>query len=283
MNEILNGLWTFTAIPVVLDAIAVMGLYVIANTGRLSVGQAAFCGLGGYCSAILSVRLELPAALSIAIGTVFAGLIGVFFAVMADRLSHWFFAITTLAFSIMALGLISGMDGLGGANGLYGVPLSVGIVESVLCLLGVLVLIIAIDHSPFGRRMRAVRDSEHAAVALGINPMRVRVMAFAIGSAIAGLAGGLWCHYLGLVKPSDLSLDRSLLFLVYLSLGGMEFWGGALLASIGLGLLPEALRFSREYRMALFGGLLTLVMVLRPAGLFGSIPMLWMPKRRKAG
>jgi branched-chain amino acid transport system permease protein len=131
--------------------------------------------------------------------------------------------------------------------------------------------------------MRAVRDSEFAAQALAIQPARIRIRAFTLGVAIAGFAGSLYAHYLGLIKPGDLSLERSLLFLVYLSIGGIEFWGGALLGTLVLGLLPEVLRFTREYRLAMFGALLTLVMLIRPAGLLpppADIVRAWNRRRR---
>jgi branched-chain amino acid transport system permease protein len=257
----------FTLVPIFIDAIAVLGLYVLANTGRLSVGHASFFGIGAYVSAVCSTKLALHPLIGIAAGTAVAALLGFVFAVVADRLTHWFFAVTTLAFSVMVIGIVSNVDYLGGATGIYGIPLWIGLPEVLVALAATIALVVWLDGSPFGRAMRAVRDSEFAAQALAIPPARVRVLAFTLGTAIAAFAGGLYAHYLGLIKPGDLSLERSLLFLVYLSIGGIEFWGGALLGTIVLGLLPEVLRFTREYRLAMFGALLTLVMLIRPAGL----------------
>jgi branched-chain amino acid transport system permease protein len=257
----------FTLVPILIDAIAVLGLYVLANTGRLSVGHASFFGIGAYVSAVCSTKLALHPLIGITAGTAAAALVGFVFAVVADRLTHWFFAVTTLAFSVMVIGLVSGIDYLGAATGLYGIPLWIGLPEVLIALAATIALVVFVDGSPFGRAMRAVRDCEFAAQALAIRPARVRILAFALGTAIAGFAGGLYAHYLGLIKPGDLSLERSLLFLVYLSIGGIEFWGGAVLGTFVLGLLPEVLRFTREYRLAMFGALLTLVMLVRPAGL----------------
>ena len=276
--------WAFTLVPVLIDAIAVLGLYVLANTGRLSVGHATFFGIGAYASAVCSTKLALHPLLSVAVGTVAAGLVGFVFAMVADRLTHWFFAVTTLAFSVMVIGLVSSIDYLGGATGLYGVPLWIGLPEALIALVATVALVIWLDASPFGRAMRAVRDSEFAAQALAIDPARVSVRAFTLGVAIAGFAGSLYAHYLGLIKPGDLSLERSLLFLVYLSIGGIEFWGGALLGTLALGLLPEVLRFTREYRLAMFGALLTLVMLIRPAGLLpppADMARAWNRRRRE--
>lgn len=254
-------------IPVMIDAIAVLGLYVIAACGKLSAGHAAFFGIGGYAGGLASVHLSIPAPLAIGLGMIFAGLCGGLFALIADRLGHWFFAVTTLAFAMMMIGIVSGLDSLGGATGLYRIPLAVGFREVILCLGATIGFVAWLDSTRFGRAMRAVRDSDLAAQSLAIDPMRVRVISFAIGTGIAGLAGGLWSHYLGLIKPSDMSLDRSLLYLIYISIGGIDLWIGALFGTFVLGLLPEFIRFSRGYRFVLFGGLLAFVMVLRPAGL----------------
>ncbi|MFN0299547.1 MAG: branched-chain amino acid ABC transporter permease [Burkholderiales bacterium] len=257
-------------VPVLIDAIAVLGLYVIAASGRMSAGHAAFFGIGGYTSGLISIHLALPPALSLMLGTIVAGLCGGLFAVVADRLGHWFFAITTLAFAVMIIGLVSGVDALGGATGLYGVPLVIGLKEVAFSLILAIAFVVWLDSRRFGRAMRAVRDSELAAQALAINPTTVRVIAYALGAGLAGLAGGLWAHYLGLIKPSDMSLDRSLLFLIYLSIGGVDHWIGALFGTFLLDLLPEFIRFSRGYRFVLFGGLLALVMILRPSGLIST-------------
>jgi branched-chain amino acid transport system permease protein len=260
----------FTLVPILIDVIAVLGLYLLANTGRLSVGHAAFLGIGAYTSAVLSTKLGMHPFAAIAVGAVAAGASGLVFAAVADRLTHWFFAITTLAFSVMVIGLISGIDYLGAATGLYGVPLAIQLPQAIAAFAMVLGFVLWVDHSPFGRAMRAVRDSEIGAQALGIDPARIRILTFGLGTLIAGFAGGLYAHAIGLVKPGDLALERSLLYVVYLSIGGMEYWGGAILGTVLLSALPELLRFSREYRLALFGLLLTAVMLARPAGLLSG-------------
>ena len=262
----MSGFYVSIAIPVLIDAIAVLGLYVIASSGRLSIGHAAFFGIGCYVSALLSTKVTFPFWASIIVGGAAAGAFGLGFALVAERLGHWFFAIATLAFSVMLSGIVSSVESLGGATGLYGIPITVGLPAVLVALAAVLALVIWIDRSSFGRSLRAVRDSEFAAEAVGINPRHAHAGAFAIGTAIAGLAGGLWAHYLGVIKPVDMSLDRSLFFLIYLAVGGIEHWAGALLGTLTLGVLPEILRFSREYRLAFFGLLLTTFMVLRPSG-----------------
>ena len=279
----MNGYLASIVIPVLIDAIAVLGLYVIVSSGRLSIGHAAFFGIGCYVSALLSAQLKYPVWLAISAGVVSAAMAGLLFALLAERLSHWFFAIATLAFSVMLSGIVSSVESLGGATGIYGVPLAVDLPVVAVCLVAVLVLVYFIDGSSFGRSLRAVRDSEIAAEAVGINPRFAHVGAFAIGTAVAGLAGGLWAHYLGVVKPVDMSLDRSLFFLIYLAVGGVEHWAGALLGTISLGILPEVLRFSREYRLVFFGLLLTSFMVLRPSGFLSRETVSWLIKKVRVG
>ena len=262
----MSGFYASIAIPVLIDAIAVLGLYLIASSGRLSIGHAAFFGIGCYASALLSTQLTLPFWASIGLGGVAAGAFGLVFAVVAERLGHWFFAIATLAFSVMLSGIVSSVESLGGATGIYGIPITVDLPVVLVAFAVVVAFVFWVDRSSFGRSLRAVRDSELAAEAVGINPAHAHAAAFALGTAIAGLAGGLWAHYLGVIKPVDMSLDRSLYFLIYLAVGGIEHWVGALLGTLTLGILPEVLRFSREYRLAFFGLLLTGFMVLRPSG-----------------
>jgi len=277
----MNGFYESIAIPVLIDAIAVLGLYVIASSGRLSIGHAAFFGVGCYTSALLSTQLLMPNWASILVGALSAGSFGLIFGLVAERLSHWFFAIATLAFSVMLTGIVSSVEIFGGATGIYGIPISVGLSETLFSTIFVLILVYFIDRSSFGRSMRAVRDSEIAAEAVGINPAFAHIGSFVIGTSIAGLAGGLWAHYLGVIKPVDMSLDRSLFFLIYLAVGGMEHWAGALLGTFTLGLLPEVIRFSREYRLAFFGLLLAGFMVLRPSGLVSRELINWTSKIAK--
>lgn len=263
----MNSAFAFALIPIIIDAIAVLGLYVIATSGRLSVGHAAFLGIGAYTAGVASVFAGLPPMVSILLAIVVSGGVGALFALIVDRLNHWFFAISTLAFTVIVIGIVSAWDTLGGASGFVGVPLVIAFPEALVALVLVIAFVIWLEASLLGRKIVAVRDSEMTAEAIGISVRKVRIIAFAIGTGIAGLAGGLWAHYLGFVQPHDMSLEKSLLFIIFLSIGGTQFWGGALVGAIGLGLLPDVLRFSREYRIAIFGALLTFVMVVRPQGL----------------
>jgi len=260
-------------VPVLIDAIAVLGLYVISASGRLSAGHAVFFGIGGYASGLVSTRLGLPPVVSLIAGIVLAAVVAVVFSLISDRLSHWFFAVATLAFLTMMISLVSGLDALGGATGLYGIPLAVGLKATVVALVLAIGVVIVFDRSRIGRAVRAIRDSELAAQSLAINPTAVRAFAFALGAGFAGLAGGLWSHSIGLIKPADMSIERSLLYLIFLYIGGADLWVGALFGTFLLSLLPELLRFSGAYRLVMFGGLLTVVMILHPAGLITRLEL----------
>jgi branched-chain amino acid transport system permease protein len=267
------NLWAFILTPILIDAIAVLGLYIIASSGRLSIGHATYLGIGGYTAAVLSRAGYPPVAAAIA-GTIVATVVGLAFAIATDRLAHWFFAITTLAFSVMLLGIVANSETLGGATGLYRVPITVGFTEALIALVLALGLVISIELSSFGWRLRAIRENELAAQALAIDVRRDRVLAFGLGCGLAGFAGALWVHYIGVIKPGDMGLDRSLNYLIFLCVGGIEFWGGAVAGSVLLGLLPEFLRFSQDFRLCIFGGLLTVTMLVRPSGLLDREGML---------
>ena len=268
--------WQAVLTPVLIDAVAVLGLYVTAMAGRISVAQASFMGIGGYTAAILALHITSNFVLMIAGGIVIAFIIGGLFAVVADRLDHWFFAVATLALGLMVTGIASASDSLGGATGLYGVPLKTTLSTATIAVVLTLVGVVALEHSVLGRRIKSVRDSPIAAASFGINLRLMRVSAFAISAGIAGAAGALHVSFLSTINPGHIGFDKSLLLLVFLAVGGTRSWLGPLIGTLLLGLVPELLRFSQEFRYVLFGIILILVMTLRPTGIAGTFdPLQW--------
>lgn len=265
----MSAYWISIATPILIDLIAVMGLFIVARTGRISVGHAAFMTMGGYSSGLVSIHLGWPLPLALLAGVVFTAVVAAVFGALISRLGDWFFAIATLAIGFVAEDVLSNSEFLGGALGLLGIPLKVVDLWPMLwCFLLVLVVVLGLEYAvPLGLRMRAVRDSAVTAAAAGINVFRVRLVGFVIGSAIAGLAGGLQAHYLTFAQPSDASFGRSFTYLAFLAIGGSDIWLGPVFGAALLSILPEMLRFSSTWRLAIYGGLLALVMILRPEGL----------------
>lgn len=277
--------WQAVLTPVLIDTVAVLGLYVTAMAGRISVAQASFMGIGGYTAALLAQNVTTNLFIMLGGGLIVAVILGGLFAIVADRLDHWFFAVATLAFGLMVTGIASASESLGGATGLYGVPLKTTLGTAVIAVLLTLVGVVALEHSALGRRIKSVRDSSLAAAAFGINVRLVRVAAFAISAGIAGVAGVLHVSFLSTVNPGQIGFDRSLLLLVFLAIGGTRSWLGPIIGTLLLGLVPELLRFSQEFRYILFGIVLVIVMTLRPNGVAGTFDPLqafcrWVERRR---
>ncbi len=262
--------WSSYLIPVLIDAIAVLGLYVIVNSGRISAGHAAFVGIGSYCTAELTAKAQLPVLPAIIVTIVIGAAVGALFAVAVERLAHWFFSVSTIAFGFLVAGTVTNVSSLGGAIGLNATSVYVGLALVLVVLVVVVLLVFGYDQSRWGRASRVVRDDPIAARGLGINVTLIHARAFAIGSGIAALSGALKIGYLGFVTPDDLSVSVSLVLLVYLTIGGSQRIAGALLGTLVLGLLPAVNQTFGTYRLEIYGVLVVLIMVFRPDGVLGA-------------
>lgn len=257
--------------PILINAVAVLGLYIIVNSGRISAGHAVYVAVGSYVTALIIIESDVSIWIAFLPAILISGMLGTFFALLAEQLEHWFFAVATLAFGIMLSGLVGNLDLFGGPLGLYGTRADVDLPIAVLALISAVLLVFLFDRSGWGRETRAVRDSPVAAEAIGINVYWVHVRAFAIGSALAGLAGALRMGYIGSVDPTAMSFHVSLLFLVFLTVGGSWRISGALGGALVLGFLPESLRAVGTYRLEFYGLLVIAVMIFRPAGFVPSL------------
>jgi branched-chain amino acid transport system permease protein len=138
---------------------------------------------------------------------------------------------------------------------------------------GVLVVVLVSRHladSTHGRALFAIRDDEVAAEALGVDTTRYKVLAFVIGAFFAGVAGGLFAHYLSYLNPNSFTFLKSIEVIAMVVLGGMGSVSGAVLAAIVLTLLPEVLRPVKDYRMVIYSLMLIVLMIVRPQGLLGT-------------
>ncbi|MEE7440430.1 ABC transporter permease subunit [Methylobacterium oryzae] len=267
----------FVIALVALTTVAGVGLNVLLGlTGLISFGQAGFYAIGAYASAILTLHgvsfwLALPAAALI------AALVGGLVAVPAMRVKGPYLAMLTIAFGfIVEHGLIEGGELTGGQNGLvvtdapslFGEPLSpAGL--AVLAVLAAGASLAGFDvlaRSRLGRAMRAVRDADVAAAALGFDPVRVKTLAFAISAALTGLAGAILPPLMLFIAPSSFPFSQSILFVLSVIVGGAGTVLGPLLGALVTVLLPEALSGLAEYRLLFFGVATLAVLWLVPSG-----------------
>ena len=284
--------------PYLLQIVVLCGINVILAvslnlingfTGQFSIGHAGFMALGAYASAMFSLHVGrgwvaglegagLPAAVAAAPALLMALLLGGLLAALAGylvglpslRLRGDYLAIVTLGFGEIIRVLILNVDAVGGPRGLPGIPGWANVFWVGLGVLAVILLSRHLAHSTHGRALFAIRDDEVAAEALGVDTTRYKVLAFVIGAFFAGIAGGLFAHFLSYLNPNSFTFIKSIEVIAMVVLGGMGSISGSVMAAILLTLLPELLRPVKEYRMVLYSIMLIVLMITRPQGLFGT-------------
>jgi ABC-type branched-subunit amino acid transport system permease subunit len=265
-------------------------------TGLVNLGVVAFFAIGAYTAGLLAVAgVALPLAWAAAI--VLAAVAGVVMAMVALRLREDYLAIVTLGFAeVLRLFLLNEAWLTKGANGITGIPRPLHAVFGrhydifylavVLAAVGLVYWVLQrVSHSPFGRVLRAIREDETVAAVAGKSVFRFKVQAFAVGAAIAGLAGIFFAHYLAYIEPNMFLPQETLFVWLALILGGSGNNRGALLGSVVLLGLLEGSRFAKDVipfltgvRLAaaqqmLVGIILVALMIYRPEGL--------LPERRE--
>lgn len=274
-------------------------------TGQFSMGHAGFMSVGGYTAAFITTSLELShpewindATLSgpiflgaLLTGGVAASAVGYLVGLPSLRLKGDYLAIVTLGFGEIIRVVVLNLDAVGGARGLPNIaPLSTfGWVYSFVVI--TVFTIWRLVRSAYGRAFLSVREDEIAAEAMGVNTTRAKVRAFVIGAFFAGVAGGLFAHYLRYLNPQTFDFNRSFEIIIMVVLGGMGSISGSVIAALFLTIIREALRPLQEltkidFRMVIYSLMLILLMLTRPNGLFGTHELFdfvpsWLQKSRR--
>jgi len=241
--------------------------------GQISLGHGAFYGAGAYTAALVMVATpNMPLAL--VAGAVVASLLGVVVGFTALRVRSDFLAVTTIGVNFLFTGFVRKQRWLGGEMGISNIPVPGLGADGIMLLIllfaaAVIAFSLYISRSWMGFAFRAVSEDEQAAATLGINVGVYKLAAFGIGTAIAGLAGGLYTFFTAFVTPDSFDFILSVMLLAMVVIGGIGSTWGVVIAAIGLTLLPEAMRIIHDYRLLVFGGLLVLVIRLAPGGLAG--------------
>ncbi|MCC7104087.1 MAG: branched-chain amino acid ABC transporter permease [Chloroflexi bacterium] len=262
-----------------INVIVVAGLTLfIGYTGQLSLGHAAFYGMGAYCSALLT-KQDVPFPVALAAAGLLGGLAGLLVGFPALRLRGFYLAMATLAFGLIAYQLFKNLEGItGGVSGMTRIPsASLGPVSFanpalyyyvVLAVLGVgLLVVAALALSPTGRVFRAIAGQELAAMSLGIDTYRLKTISFSISAVFAGAAGSLHAHLHRFVSPDDFTFFPSVMFLTMAILGGFGNVLGGSLAAVLITLASEQLRAFGRAQPLFFGLGLILLVVFLPQGL----------------
>jgi branched-chain amino acid transport system permease protein len=269
-----------------INAILAVSLNLVNGlSGQFSLGQAGFMGVGAYTAASVNVFLlgslrgtaagdQCALVLSLLAAGLASGLVGYLVGLPTLRLRGDYLAIVTLGFGEIIRVIILNIQSVGGARGFIGIPGT----TSAFLVTFVLVLCVMATHrfvmSSHGRALLSVRENEIAAEAMGVDITYYKVQAFTVSAAVAGVAGGLFAHYLSYINPSSFDFMKSVEIVIMVVLGGMGSVSGAIIAAFLLTFLPEVLRPLQEWthvdlRMVIYSLILILMMLLRPKGMFG--------------
>jgi branched-chain amino acid transport system permease protein len=276
-------------------AIATLSLTMVSGVaGQLSLGQGAFMAIGAYGTALLSAEHGWPLSLAGLVSCLGCGVVGVLVGVPALRLRGAYLVMATLAFAGITYGVIlNWLDLTGGPQGVQGIPAPTvlgtqvttesGYFYLILCGLAFAVAVVAIVRRSYrGLRMRALRNDELAAMAVGIRPAYERTAAFALSGVLAGLAGALLSVFVGYISPDLFTIDQSVQILTMGLLGGITSVVGAIVGAAGVQVLAEALRDFSEYQLIAYGVAIVVVVTLLPDGIVGGVNALIRRVRRPA-
>lgn len=245
-----------------------LSIYLTLACGLLSLGNAAFMGIGAYTSALLTLHLGWPFAAVVAAGAVLPALVALLIGAPTLRLAGVYLAMATLAFGEVVRVALLNFEITGGPLGLDGIPQKTQLWHILLALSVLVWFFQRLRHSKFGRSLGAIREDETAAAVMGIDVARYKRLAFVIGALIAGVAGALNAHYTFFLSPREYGFDPAVDILTMAVLGGTSSFVGPMLGAALLTILPEALRFLEDYRLAVNGLILIIVTVWLPRGLW---------------
>jgi len=273
--RVLNRYQAQMLIPIGFNIILAVSLNLTAGfLGQLPLGHAGFMAVGAYTAALFTIALNhLPPNVRLPLGLVVGGLVSASFGVLiglpALRLKGDYLAIITLGFGEIIRVIILNLKFTGGAFGLRGMGRLTNVTVTYISVLATLFFISTLIKSRHGRAILSIREDEIAAEAAGIPTTYYKVLAFTVSAGFAGVAGGLYAHFLGILDPSTFGFMRSAEILVIVVLGGLGSLFGSVVSATVLTILPELLRGFAEYRMVIYSLLLVLVMIFKPSGLCG--------------
>ena len=256
-----------------INMILAISIYFTLYSGMLSLANAGFMAIGAYLSAVLTIRTGLPLPLGLACGGLAAAAVAFLLGLPVLRLRGIYLAIATIGFGeivrIFAINFdkFSGLQLLGGAEGLAGVPKLTTPAALLVTLLVLVYLLIRLPRSRTGRALAAIRQDENVAASMGVDVFRYKMLAFVLGAFVAGLAGGFDAHLTRFVDPNSYGFAAAVNILAYAILGGTAHWAGPLLGAAILTVLPESLRFLQDYRGIVNGLIIVVVILYLPRGL----------------
>jgi branched-chain amino acid transport system permease protein len=264
-------LWAYGSFIYGLGVNAILGLsmYAVLVLGQLSLGQAAFMGIGAYTSAVLTVRFGVPFPLVLCAAMIAPAVAATIIGLPTLRLTGVYLAMATIGFGEVMRILYINTEYIGGALGFTGIPQKA---EGWL-IYGLLAIIFAgflsAMRSKLGRAFEAIREDEDAARSIGIHVTAYKFVTLVISAALAGLAGALNAHFSSFIGPNEYGFDTAVSILSFAVLGGVTTPLGPVVGAFILGALPEVLRPLHDFRLVFNGLIIVLVVIFLPRGILG--------------
>lgn len=274
--EWLTAFWnTYSTLifTVGVHAMLALSIWLTLSCGLLSMANAAFMGIGAYVAALLTLHFGWPFPLVLAAATLAPALVALLIGIPTLRLSGVYLAMATLAFGEVVRIVVLNLDITGGPEGLNGIPQLTEWWHIALLLAAIVYGLARMRRSRVGRALEAIREDEVAARLMGIDVDRHKLFVFTLGGAIAGVAGGLNAHFTFFISPREYGFENAVDILAMAVLGGTGSLIGPMLGGSLLTLLPEVLRFLHDYRGAVNGAILVLVVLFLPKGLWDPTRM----------
>lgn len=251
------------------NALLALSIYLTLSCGMLVIANAAFMGIGAYTSAVLTMTYGLPFPFSLLAGMAAPALMAFVIGKPTLRLSGVYLAMATLAFGeVVRIVLLNAESLTGGALGLNGIPQLTQWWHVALALIVTLALLWRLRRSKIGRAFESIKEDETAAGLMGIDVGAHKMLAFVLGGAIAGLAGGLNAHLTFFIGPNEFGFDRAVDILTMTILGGINSLTGPVVGAVILTLLPEVLRSFKDFRLVVNGFILVLIVLFLPKGIW---------------
>ncbi len=276
-------LYSILATATIFTLLALALNIITGYAGQAMMGIAAFFGIGAYTAAIITTNGG-NFLLALLAGMLVSGIFGAVLGVISLRLQADFLAITTIGINFVMVALFNRLKITGGTLGLtikkpvlFGVKMNntyffymTVILIVVLCL-----LLGKMRRSWFGMALASINNDPGAARSFGINVSRYQILAFTIGTAVAGLAGGVYAHRMGFISSSDFAFVVSIQAVSMVVIGGLGTLRGPIFGALLITSLPEILRFADDYRELVYGLLLVLMVRFMPEGLIGDDSPVW--------
>ncbi|HXD98447.1 MAG TPA: branched-chain amino acid ABC transporter permease [Candidatus Acidoferrum sp.] len=250
-----------------INLILALSLYFPLSAGQLSLGQGGFMAIGAYASSWLTATLGWPWPVAFVVAAAAAGLIGALVGLPALRVRGIYLVLMTMAFGEIVRVFFLNFAPTGAAQGFRGMPFVTSLPLVATLAVATVVLAARTAGSRMGRAFAAINRDELAAEVIGVDVTHAKLVSFIVGAVVAGLAGALWAHYVQFIEPEEFGFARSVMPFTFVVVGGIETFWGAVAGAAALTLLPEWLRFLKEWRLALYGLAMLAVMIVRPQGL----------------